>query len=265
MKERQFKTPVIRWVILIMAVLLSLGFLGSPAMSAEGVDPDADRILRSMSTYLGGLSTFSMNVDGGYEIVDFAGQKLQLNSSGKIIVERPGKLYVHRRGPFADMVFIFDGKTLTLNEKSRNVYAQIKSPGAIEDAIRTIHAETGLKTPAGDLLYTDSYTGLVTDVTKGAYLGSAYVNGVECHHLAFRAARVDWQLWVQTGDTPLPMKYVITTKWVTGAPQYSVQFQDWNTKPQINADQFAFSTPQGARRLETIRASKIGEIMKEVK
>jgi hypothetical protein len=245
-------------------MLLSLLFV-SPAMSAEGIDPDADKILRSMSTYLGSLTMFSMNVDGGYEIVDFSGQKLQLNSSGRMIVERPGKLYAHRRGPFADMVIIFDGKTLTLNEKSRNVYVSLESPGTIEDAIRSIHAETGLETPAGDLLYADSYTGLVTDVTKGAYLGTAYVNGVECHHLAFRAAKVDWQLWVKTGNTPLPMKYVITSKWVTGAPQYSVQFRDWNTRPQINANQFVFSPPQGSKRLETIEANEIGELMKEEK
>ncbi len=38
------------------------------------------------------------------------------------------------------------------------------------------------------------------------------MNGIECHHLAFRAEKVDWQVWVQAGDTPLPMKYLIISK-----------------------------------------------------
>jgi hypothetical protein len=262
MKEKRFKAPYIRGVILAVAVTLSFGCLIGPAMSADGIDPDADKILRSMSTYLGNLSSFSVKADLDHEIVDLAGQKLLWSSSGTIIVDRPEKIYAHRRGPLADMVIVFDGKTLALNEKKSNVYARIESPGVIDDAFRTI-SSMGLDAPAADLLYADSYSGLITEVTKGAYLGTAYVHGVECHHLAFRAPRVDWQLWVQTGDTPLPLKYVITNKWVTGAPQYVVQFRDWNTKPQIEAGQFTFTMPEGARNLETILVNELGELIIE--
>lgn len=246
-----------------VAMILSLCFLAGPAMSAESIDPDADMILRSMSTYLAGLSSFSVNTEVDNEIVDLDGQKLLWSSSGRMIVQRPGKLYAHRRGPFADMMIIFNGRTLTLNEKSHNLYAQIESPGDIEAAIRTIRFHTGLDAPAADLLYADPYTGLVTDVRKGAYLGTAYVNGVECHHLAFRAARVDWQIWVRTGDEPLPMKYVITSKWVTAAPQHAVRFRDWNTSPKIKAGLFKFSPPQGSRKVETIPVNEVGELMIE--
>ncbi len=105
----------------------------------------------------------------------------------------------------------------------------------------------------------------MSGVVNSAYLGTDYVNGVECHHLAFREAKTDWQLWVQVGDASLPMKYIITTKWVTGAPQYSVRFRDWNTKPQFEANRFEFSAPEGARKLETLEANEVGELMiKEV-
>ena len=100
-------------------------------------------------------------------------------------------------------------------------------------------------------------------MVSSAYLGTDYVNGVECHNLAFRQAKTDWQLWVRVGDAPLPMKYIITTKWVTGAPQYSVRFRDWNTAPQFEADRFEFSAPEGARKLETIAVNEMGELMIE--
>jgi hypothetical protein len=250
-----------KWIVLVFIILL--GVTGAAtSQAADNIDPDADKILRSMSTYLGGLSSFSVNADLDHEIVDLAGQKLLSSSSGTIIINRPGKLYGHRLGPLIDMVIIFDGKTMTLNEKNSNVYAQIEGSGNIDDALRAI-SFIGLDAPAADLLYADSYAGLVTDVTKGAYLGTAYVQGLECYHLAFRATMVDWQLWIQTGDTPLPMKYVITSKWLTGAPQYVVGFRDWNTKPQIEADQFTFTMPDGARNLETILVNEVGELMIE--
>jgi hypothetical protein len=262
MKKKPFEIPIISRIILAVAVTLSLGCLASPAVSADGINPDADKILRSMSTYLGNLSSFSVKADLNHEIITLAGQKLLGSSSGIIIVDRPGKIYAHRRGPLADMVVIFDGKTLTLNEKNSNVYARIEGSGTIDDAFRAI-SFIGLDAPAADLLYADSYAGLVTGVSQGVYLGTAYVQGAECHHLAFRADRVDWQLWVQTGDTPLPLKYVVTSKWVTGAPQYVVQFRDWNTKPQIEAGQFTFIMPEGARNLETILVNEVGELMIE--
>ena len=79
-------------------------------------------------------------------------------------------------------------------------------PGTIDDALDTLHVEIGLDAPGADLFYADPYISLSSGVVSSAYLGTDYVNGVECHHLAFREAKTDWQLWVQVGDAPLPMK-----------------------------------------------------------
>jgi len=163
----------------------------------------------------------------------------------------------------ANLDFIFDGKTLTLHGKNLNVYAQIEVPGTIDDAIRAYELETGIPAPGADLLFTDPYTILSSGVDNSVYLGIAYVNGVECHHLAFREAKVDWQLWVKTGDAPLPMKYVITSKWHTAAPQYEIRFRDWDTNPQINDGQFTFSAPEGVTRLETMLVNEMGEFITE--
>ena len=108
-----------------------------------------------------------------------------------------------------------------------------------------------------------AHLGLLTGVVSGTYLGWGYVNGVQCHHLAFRADHVDWQIWIQTGDTPLPVKYVITSKWLTGAPQYTVRFHSWNTKPKIDANQFEFTVPKGAQKLDSIPVNEAGQIVIE--
>lgn len=248
----------------ILATVIALGLIGLTAGAAaagDEVDPEADRILRAMSSYLAGLPAFSVQGDVDDEVIDLAGQKLQLSASASLVVERPGHFYAHRRGPLADAEVFFDGQTLTLHGKRQQVYAQMEAPGTIDDAVIRLRAETGLDAPAGDLFFADPYPGLMTDVTSGAYLGTAYVGGVECHHLAYRALKVDWQLWVQTGDRPLPMKYVITSKWVTGAPAYSVRLHDWDTSAAITPDRFQFTPPDGARRLETLRVDELGTIL----
>jgi hypothetical protein len=260
-KNDFLKKPPIRLTALVAGLTLGFCLGAGPAMSAGGMDPDADKILKSMSTYLDGLPAFTVSGDVDSEVIDLSGQKLQFSSSVAIAAKRPGNLYVSRQGAIADVEIIFNGKTLTLNGKGLNVYKQIGSPGTIDDAFDTMQVEIGLDMPGADLLYADPYIGLSSGVVSSTYLGTDFVNGVECHNLAFRQEKTDWQLWVQVGDAPVPMKYIITTKWMTGAPQYSVRFRDWNTKPQIEANRFEFSAPEGARKLETIDVNEMGELM----
>jgi hypothetical protein len=48
---------------------LVLVLAAAPAMSADGVDPEADAILREMSNYLAGLAAFSMDADVDNEVL----------------------------------------------------------------------------------------------------------------------------------------------------------------------------------------------------
>ena len=261
MRIKHLKVLAIRQAVLGATIALGFGLAAAPVMATEGIDPEADKILRSMSSYLGGLSAFSMNADIDNEIVDLQGQKLQFSSSAEFVIERPAGFHVHRQGAFADAEFIFDGKTVTLNGKNANAYLQVEGPKTIDEATRVLGFETGLDMPGVEFLDADPYAGLASNVLSSDYLGTVYVNGVECHYLAFRAAQVDWQLWVATGDKPLPMKYIITSKWVTAAPQYSIRFRNWDAAPGIEAEQFSFSAPKGARKLDSIPVDALGEIM----
>jgi hypothetical protein len=83
---------------------------------------------------------------------------------------------------------------------------------------------------------------------------------VLCNHLAFRTETVDWQIWIKDGAEPLPMKYVITSKRIAMAPQYSVVLSNWNTKPVIAANRFQFVAPQGVKRLQGLSVDETGEI-----
>jgi hypothetical protein len=210
------------------------------------------------------LNSFGFDYDVDNEIVDKAGQKLQFSASGAATVSRPGKLLITRKGPYADAEVTFDGKTVSLHGKALNVYAQIESPGpTIDDAVEEVRMATGLDMAGADLLSADPYAALMSDAHEGSVVGTAYISGVQCDQLAFRGDTVDWQIWIEKSDRPLPMKYVITTKWVTGAPQYAIRFGNWNAAPQIDDKMFQFTPPEGAKKIDGIVADQIGDVMLE--
>ena len=260
--RRSLKNWILRVSLLIVGMAF-ICFVARPAMGAGPMDPEADRILRSMSSYMGSLTSFSVKADVDIEIIDLAGQKLQFSSSVDIVVNRPNKIYFSRQGAIADIEFIYNGKTMTLYGRNLNVFFQKALTGTTDTVIETLQNEIGFSAPGADLFYSNNYDRLAEGVLSSDYLGTSFVNGIECHYLAFREAQVDWQLWINAEGDPLPMKYIITTKWLTGAPQYAVRFRDWNTSPKIKKDQFEFKAPKGARRIEEIHVDEMGELVIE--
>ena len=246
----------------LLAAVLGLWVLGSThhALAQPAIDPDAQKVLSAMSSYLGSLKGFSVEYAAVDEVVTPEGQKLQFLHSGDIIVQRPNKLYAIRKGAAGNSEIFLDGKTLALYSKNANAYLQLDE-SSIEQAVDTVH-NLGFDAPGADLLAARPLDSSTTDVVSGDHVGMTYIDGVQVHQLAFRGKEVDWQLWVTTGDKPLPVRYVVTTKWFTGAPQFTLQLKNWNTSPQSDAARFTFAPPQGARKLDpaSVAVNAIGDM-----
>ena len=243
----------------IAAATAWLVLSGTPIAAAqEAIDPDAAGVLASMQTYLGGLQSFTAQYDAEIDTISHQGEKLTFLSSGELAVERPGKLYASRKGAFANAEFFLDGTNVTIFGSKLKSYIRFPAT-TIDEAIDALRNSTGFDAPGADLLAAKPLDSSVTDIVSGAHIGMAYISGVEVHHLAFRGRTVDWQLWVQAGDQPLPLKYVITSKWQFGAPQYSLRISNWNVAPQIEAARFTFTPPADATLLSELKANDIGE------
>lgn len=259
-RRRKIFAPRTRILALSVAAGMALTPLAASAQAQLAIDPAADKILSAMTNNLKTLPTVSADYDADQEIVTIEGQKIQYSASGSIALDRNKGFRVTRKGPYADVEVTFDGKMISLYGKGMNVYAQIESPGpSVEVATEEFRQSTSLDAPGADLLASDPYAVLMDGVTEGTVVGSAVVGGVECDHLAFRTDAVDWQIWISKGDKPLPLKYVITTKWVTGAPEYALRLRNWKTDV-IDVAQFAFTPPAGAKKLEQVHADVTGEL-----
>lgn len=212
--------------------------------------PEARKLLKAMSDYMSGQDRLAANYDATFEVVTNAGQKLALASSGTVSIDRPDHIRASRAGGFADIETVFDGKTLTLLGKNVNIYTQVEEPGTIDQFVDMMRDKYGRPLPAADLLLSDPYAALMEEVYDVKDLGSGVIGGVECDWLAFRTQEVDWQIWVTQGAQPLPCRYVITTKHMERAPQYTLDFSNWRVGDAVAADTYAFEPPPGATKIE---------------
>jgi hypothetical protein len=81
-----------------------------------------------------------------------------------------------------------------------------------------------------------------------------------CEHLAFRNDETDWQLWVRQGPEAIPCKLVITSKAVTGAPQYTLTVKEWKTDAVPADTTFSFAAPAGAQSVKLEELKDIDEL-----
>lgn len=249
MKKAALKS--VRIFVQCMSVLaLSLMVLFGPSTGAKADEADARKILKSMSDYMAAQTSISFGFDATLEIVTTDEQKLALASSGNLILNRPDKIRVTRTGGFADVDMSFDGKVLTILGKNLNLYTQIEVPGTIDHLIDELKDTYNRPLPAADLLLSNSYDEVMKNVVDVKDLGSGVVGGVRCDHLAFRTEDVDWQIWIAEGDHPYPCRYVITSRLISGGPQYTIQVRDWQIGDKAAATDFNFTNQSKADKVE---------------
>lgn len=251
-----FKTRVLRWTIAATAVLLSTSADAKAAMSES-----AETILRMMSDRLSALPGFTADYAIETEYVTTGGQKLQLLREGAIAIRRGVGLRVTRNGPQTRSAFVYDGTTATLSLDDLGLYVRRPVAADPEQAIANLRLDTGFHVPAADFLSTDPFTALADGVTGGEYIGDAILDGIPCRHLAFRAPEVDWQIWIASDGDPLPLRYVITTKWLAAAPQYTLRLRNWKPGAEIAADTFVFEAPAGAQPIDHVTIDELDEVL----
>ena len=235
--------------------MLALGAAPSSDLRAQApaVDPEAVKILRRTTDYLSNLKQFSMRVQNTFEDVLDSGQRVDLDSTGLILISLPNKLRIERHGDRMDQIFYYDGKTLTLHNPRDHVYATEPAPGTIEEMFAFAGESLGLEVSLSDLLYRNSFQLLMQDVTAAVVVGKAVIGGVTCDHLIFSRPGVDFQVWVADAGQPLPCKYAVTDRGTPALLTISASLSNWNVAPAVTDAQFIFTPPSGAKTIPFLK------------
>lgn len=237
-------------------VLLALGALMLAAIIPMGVraqtpavDPAATKILKRMADYLGGLKAFSAHTQTTVEDLLSPRVRVDQDVSAIVTVKRPNMLRTQRKGDLVDQSFYYNGKTLTLYDPSKKVYATEPVPPTLMGAIDYARNTLGLIVPASDLVYPNAYELLMQDVTEATLIDKSMINGVKCDHLLFVRPGVEFQVWVSDGKQPLPHKYVVTDTSTPALLSVTTVMSDWKTAPKVSDAMFNFVPPKGAQSI----------------
>jgi hypothetical protein len=214
------------------------------------LDPRADEILRAMSTLLASTPRYAFEAEEEFDEIPSGQPRVSLSNLRRVVVQRPNKVAVDTEGDSLNRSVWFDGRTFALLDKSSHTYATVPIAGSIDQAFDTLGERYGVSVPLVDLLYADPHAVLTETVTYSRYLGLHRAAGRLCHHLVFAQPTIEWQMWIDAGERPLPVKMIITYVREPGEPQYTATFAKWTLSPQVPDTLFQFDAPEGAERVD---------------
>lgn len=240
--------------------LLLLAMLTAPraAVGTEEAAPApvpesaAQARVREATLYLESLKVFRVDATTVFDAVQEDGRKLQFSDRRIVTVRRPDRARITFTDDFGETFDVYyDGATLTRYDRDENVYGQLDVPDTIDEMLDYLELELGAPLPLADLFYSD-LSPLGAAATGSSVVGVASVAGVSCDQLAFRNDAIDWQVWIERGETPWIRKIVIDYKQSPSRPQFSAFFTSWDAAPEAGDAVFDFDPPAGAERIPTV-------------
>jgi hypothetical protein len=227
------------------------GHVASDTVHAASVgkkDPDALAALDKMGAYLRTLKAFQVRASTTTEEVLADGEKVQFDAVADLLAQRPDKLRVQVTGDRQQRLYLYNGKEFTLRAQRMNYYSTVPAPPTIAELADRLEQKFGIELPFIDLFYWGTSRSSVGDIKNAIDVGPSQVDGTTCEQYAFRQDGLDWQIWIQQGDYPLPRKLVLTTLTNPARPQHTSVF-GWNLAPSFNEAAFTFSPPKDAQKI----------------
>jgi hypothetical protein len=226
------------------------------AQPAKARDIDPKQVVRHMCDYLKSLKEFSFKGEVTDDHTYSAGNKLQFAFGLEGYVKRPDKIRLNAKGDLQNKEFFYDGKTITIYDTVKKVYATASMPPTIDEALAKADRDYGLRLIVAELAKTNLFEEITKGIKDEVYVGEGTVFGVKCQHVAFDKGKTAVQLWVEDSDKPVLRKAVLTYKDVDFSPQWTLYLTEWNVSPQLADNLFAFSPPQGAKKIDFMAVRK---------
>ncbi|WP_212677070.1 DUF2092 domain-containing protein [Pandoraea sp. PE-S2R-1] len=224
----------------------------APTAQMESVDPEAVQALQTMGNYLQSLKRFRVVTDHTGERVLADGQKLQHDAHATLEVDRPDHLRAVMRSARSEREIIYNGKTATLFAPEQKYYASVQYKGTLAQLVDELRERYGVELPLADLFAWGTPEAKTQKFDSAMYAGQDYIGNDLCDHYAYRQAGIDWQIWIASGDKPLPRKIVVTRTDDDARPQ-SVSLVSWQPGISIKPSTFEFKPPTGAKRIDAIQ------------
>jgi hypothetical protein len=249
---------LLRTATLVVAALVVCVSVGSHVLAKTGhqadsqgnsnIDPNAMEALNKMGAYLRSLKAFQVDSAVTNDDVLDDGEIITDIRTNTLLAVSPNLLRAELKSDDKDVFLFFDGKNFTVYGKLLNYYATVPVPGTNAQLVDKVYNDYGIEIPLVDLFKWGTDNSAVAKITSALDVGPSTVQDITCEHYSFRQEGLDWQIWIQLGDYPLPRKFVIRTLTDEARPQHTANLV-WNLAPSYNEAAFAFDPPPGALRV----------------
>lgn len=226
------------------------------APEAPALEPEAMAALNRMAAYLRTLKQYSVTVHSSAEDVMESGLKIMGQQRVDYVVQTPDKIYASVAGDNRKRIVYFDGKTFTVLSGDKNYYAQAPFVGTISQMLTAVSEKYGVNLPLEDLFRWGVPNSGVETPYAGFLVGSSQIGDWDTDHYVFRQQGVDFQVWIEKGDKPLPRKLVITSLDDPAQPEY-VALLAWNLDAKIDPAQFTYVPDANAHKIPWMSEAKI--------
>ena len=216
--------------------------------SLEMKEPLAIARLVEMGGFLRKQDLFTVTGTTQTDEVLLSGQKVTLTSRVELDVHRPDRLHAIVDNERKKREFFYDGSRFTMYAPVMGYYATTSAPPTIRELITVLEQRFGIDMPFVDLFYWGTAEQRLDVLTSAIAIGPATVDGVPCDQFAFRQNGLDWQIWIEQGDRPLPHLLVLTTTDDPAQPQHTVTMR-WNLSPKLTEDRFVFTPPRNGHQI----------------
>jgi hypothetical protein len=212
------------------------------------IDPKAIDALKQMGTYLQQQESFAVRTTAQTDYVLDNGQKVKLATHGDLRVRRPDHLRADVTSDRKQRQFFYDGKTFTMYGPRVGYYAQVNAPPTIRELADVLATRYALQLPMVDLFRWGDPNAGTDEITSAVHVGYARLGEADTDHYAFRQKGVDWQVWIQRGPHPVPLKVVLTTTDDPARPEYAVEMK-WSFNAKHDDKQFVFVPPKDSKQI----------------
>ncbi|MCK5648327.1 MAG: DUF2092 domain-containing protein [Gammaproteobacteria bacterium] len=215
------------------------------------------KALTNMSAYLRDLDKFTVIAQLYTDEVMENGQKIKLSKTAILKANPPSSLWAKTSTMYTEREFFFDGKIFTLNSPLLGYYASFDAPDTIGKTLTKASQKYNIELPLTDLFSWGAGADSMADIDEAMIVGIDRVNGISCNQFAFREKDIDWQVCIQRGDTPVPLRLVIISKLEPSQPQFMATLK-WDTAPALYNQSYTFTPGSNDHRINfgTVKNNK---------
>lgn len=241
------------------------------------IDAKADPVLHKMSDFYKQLKTLKMTMNSRIvmEVQQRAGEK---TATFQVAFARPNKLAIVAQGPESESnslagTTVADGTDVYFYNPRAAGYVKRTQPADVATIFETVDFQLvsgGVSRTSllEALVDADPYKQIMADVEEVIYAGQEKADGIDTHHLKFKQANYDWDMWVDAGKTPWLRKvYADGSKMLSGSGRAQgpmanmkmgihISYDKMSANPTLEATAFKFEKPQNAQELKSFLEKK---------